>query len=221
MFKKIAIGCAIAAVLLAIVGGIASYWVYSKAKSYVGSMRELGDVTSMEQQVTTKTSFEPPDTNELTPEQVQRFTALNEQVQSTLGPKFAQLKQRYDALEARRKSEGRETGVGEAFQAMSDLAGIVKDVRAAQVAALNAQRLSIDEYRWVRDRVYDAAGIPVSVFNVGAFVDAAKSGRFEELAHESSTEASVAAAIPERNRELVKPLGKKLEEWAPIAWLGF
>ena len=219
MFKKIAIGCAIAAVLLAVVGGIASYWVYSKAKTYVGSMKELGDVTSMEQQVTNKASFEPPDTHELTPEQVQRFTALNEQVQSALGPKFAQLKQRYDELEARRESEGREASVGEAFQAVSDLTGVVKDVRSAQVAALNAQRMSVDEYRWIRDRVYDAAGIPISVFNVGAFVEAAKSGKFEELA--ASPETAQAGDIPEGNRELVKPLGKKLEEWAPIAWLGF
>ena len=221
MFKKIAIGCAIVFALLAVGGGIATYWLYSKAKTYVGSLSEIGDVAKMEAQIANTASYDGPADGELTPEQVERFTALNEQVRTALGPRFAALKKRFDELDAARKGENRETSPAEAFAALKDLSGVVKDVRAAQVTALNAQKMSLDEYRWVRDRVFDAAGIPISVFNVGAFVEAAKSGDVEMLTKGDTESGGDSAAVPEKNKALVKPLESKLGEWAALAWLGF
>jgi hypothetical protein len=221
VFKKVAIGCAIVFVLLAVGGGIGVYWLYSKAKTYVGSLSELGDVAKMEAAVANTAPFEGPASGELAPEQVERFAKLNEQVRATLGPRFEQLKKRYDELEARMKAESRETSPAEAFAAVKDLVDILKEVREAQVTALNAQRMSVAEYRWVRDRVFDAAGIPISVFNVGAFVEAAKSGDVETLTKGQADAVAGSATVPEKNRELVKPLESKLGEWAALAWLGF
>jgi hypothetical protein len=221
VFKKIAIGCAILFVLLAVGGGIATYWVYSKAKSYLGSISELGDTASIEAQVSNNASFDAPANGELTDTQVQRFVALNEQAQSTLGPKFEALKKRYDELEAKRQSEGGDPSPAEVFDAIKDLTGVVKDVRTAQVSALNAQGMSLDEYRWVRDRVYEAAGIPISISNIGAFVDAAKSGNLEAMTKNGTDATGGSFDVPEKNKELVTPIQKKLEEWAALAWLGF
>ena len=221
MFKKIAIGCAVVFVLLAVGGGIATYWLYSKAKTYVGSLAEIGDTAKMESQVANTANFDGPASGELTPGQVERFTALNEQVRTALGPKFAALKQRFDELDAERTGAGSGASPAEALAALKDLSGVVKDVRAAQVTALNAQKMSLDEYRWVRDRVFDAAGIPISVFNVGAFVEAAKSGDVGNLTKGDAESWGDSAAVPEKNRALVKPLESKLGEWAALAWLGF
>jgi hypothetical protein len=219
--KKLAIGCGVAALLIAIAGGVGMYWVYSKAKDYVGSFAQMGEVADMDQQVTNKASFAPPDTGELTPDQVARFALLNEQVQATLGAKFEQLKARYDQMEARWKAEGREANPAEAITALKDLAGLIKEVRAAQVTALNAQGMSVAEYRWIRDQAYAAAGLPIAGFNVNAFIEAAKGGDVEALAKGVERQAAEAMEPTGRNKELVKPLEDRLGRWASIAWLGF
>jgi hypothetical protein len=221
VIKKIAIGCGVVALLFAIATGIGLYWAYSKAKDYAGSFAQLTAVGDMDQQVSNKSAFAPPETGELTAEQVAQFAKVNEQVQAALGPRFQQLKTRYDELEARMKAESRPAGPAEALTAIKDLAGIVKDVRTAQVAALNAQGLSVEEYRWIRDQAYAAAGMPTALLDIDGFVEAAKGGDVEKLTKGMQRRVSDTLEPNEKNKALVQPISSKLGEWAPLAWLGF
>jgi hypothetical protein len=219
--KKIAIGCGVAALLFAIAGGVGMYWVYSKAKGYVGSFTQLTEVADLDRQVSNKVAYTPPATGELSAEQVAQFARVNEQVQTTLGARFQQLKARYDEMEARMNAENRSASPAEALAAIKDLAQIVKDVRTAQVAALNAQGLSVEEYRWVRDQAYAAAGIPIALFDIDGFVEAAKGGDVEKLTKGMQQQVSDTLEPNEKNKALVQPISGKLSAWAPLAWLGF
>jgi hypothetical protein len=97
----------------------------------------------------------------------------------------------------------------------------VKDVRAAQVTALNAQGMSAEEYRWIRDQAYAAAGIPIAAFNLNAFIEAARGGDVQKLGESMQQQIAEAIEPTEKNKDLVKPLAGKLGEWASLAWMGF
>lgn len=219
--KKLAIGCGVVLLLLAIAGGAGVYWAYWKAKDFVGSVVQLGEVADMDAQVTNKAGFTPPATGELSAEQVARFAKLNERVQATLGPRFQDLKSRYDQMEARWKAEGREANPAEALTALKDLAGLIKEVRTAQITALNAQGLSLEEYRWIRGQVYTAAGLPIAGFNVDRFVEAAKSGDVEQITRGLDQQDTESLEPNEKNKALVKTIENKLSDWAALAWMGF
>jgi hypothetical protein len=221
MMKKVAIGCGIAALLLAVAVGVGVYWTYSKAKDFVGSLKELGQVTELDRQVTNKASFTPPENGELTAGQLASFVKINEQVEGTLGPRFAALKARYDELDARMKDENRQPSATEGLAALKDLGSMVKDVRTAQVSALNAQGMSLAEYRWIRDETFAAAGIPLLGFNLNAFIEATKSGDTAELQKGMEHQVSEAMEPNAKNKELVEPFTSKLQGWTTLAWMGF
>lgn len=219
--KKLAIGCGVASLVLVILLGVALYWGYTKAKDLVGPFTQMGEAANLDQQVTNRASFTPPASGELTSDQLARFTRLNEQVQADLGPKFDGLKTRYDQMEARMKQEQREANPAEAITAIRDLAGLIMDVRRAQVTALNAQNMSVEEYRWVRDQAYAAAGIPIAAFNVNGFIEAAKGGDVERLKQAMEHQVGEAVSPNAANKALVAPLAANLQKWVAVAWLGF
>jgi len=63
--------------------------------------------------------------------------------------------------EIREKTQNnqRELTFAEFTSVLSDLSGIYMDARRAQVDALNVHKFSDAEYTWVRNRVYEAAGM--------------------------------------------------------------
>ncbi len=226
--KKLAIGCGIALLLAAVAGGFAAYWVYNKgrqlytqAEQYVGSFAELGKAADLDRQVSNQSGFTPPADGTFTRAQLERYVAVERQMHTSLGTRFDQIKARYEQLQTKSRAGGDVRTITEGLAALKDLAGLVLDVKKVHVEALNQQNMSLGEYRWLRDEVYAAAGVPLSSFHLSAIVEAAKSGDAGKIddALSGKTE-TVGADVPAANRALVAPYRKQLEEWVALAWLG-
>jgi hypothetical protein len=140
------------------------------------------------------------------------FAAVQEGMQQALGPRFAELKTKYDSLDRLQKQEHRDPTFAEAMGAVKDLVAVFVVAKRAQVEALNKAGFSLDEYRWVRSQVYGAAGLPVSQMDLARLAEAAKQGR---------TNVLTGNAVPEQNRALVKPYLDRLQrEWVSLAFFG-
>jgi len=216
--KKFAIGCLAVVVLALVVGGILGYiFVWRPASGYIASLRQLGEVSELDRQVVNRSPFTPPTSNELTPEMLTRFAAVQEAMQQSLGPRFAELKTKYDYLDRLQKTEHRNASLTEAMGALKDLAGVFVVAKRAQVAALNKAGFSLEEYSWVRSRVYNAAGLPMSEMDLTRIANAAKQGGGAFQSQKDTVDES----IPDRNKELVKPFLERLQrDWVPLAFFG-
>ena len=91
----------------------------------------------------------------------------------------------------------------------------ILQAQGAWVDALNAQRFSMDEYQWIRGRVWAASGKNVSQLNTGDLAAALKgNGAARPI-------AEAVGPVPAHNREIVAPYQAKAQgTWAPLALFG-
>ena len=219
--KKLVIGCGLALFIVGITAAVAGYYfVVRPARAFMASMTELSEVADLETALTNTSPFTAPSDATLSAPQVQRFMAVQSAVKTRLGTRFEELKTKYDQLDGEMNEGKRTIRLTEAVGAYRDLFGLIADARTAQVEALNAQNFSQDEYRWVRLRVFEAAGLSVSGVDLSELVDKVKQGDFELP---SSTDANMdtpGRGVPEQNKTLVAPHAAQLKEWVPFAVFG-
>jgi hypothetical protein len=217
--KKFAIGCAIVLVLLLVVGGVASYFIYQR---FVGPIAKFAtnmqQVAEIEKGVKNTSSFTAPDNGELTEEMVSRFIKVQEHIQTKLGKRKDELKATYDKLDQTLKSEKRDASFTEAVGALGDLASLLVDAKKAQVEGINQAGFSIHEYEWIRNQVYAAVGVVAAGFDLKKIAEQARAGNVQGL---SGTDKEPLPDVPEKNKELVAPYEKQLKEWAPLVYFGF
>lgn len=210
--KKFAIGCLVVVVLFAVGGGIAAYWLYGKAKSY---LTQFQDLEKLDRNVTNVAPFTAPANGELTEDMVSRFVAVQERMSARLGARVAEMRAKQDAFQKQQEAENRKPSATEAIAAVTDMMKLILEGKNAQVDALNEQRFSLEEYGWVRGQVYRAAGMDLAELSIKNLPELVQEGG-------SPTRAigEAAGEVPARNKELVAPLIPKLKDWAPLAFFG-
>lgn len=200
------VGCLGVVAVLLVVGGVLAYaFVVRPARQAFAGVQELARLEQLNEQVRERSSFVAPQNGELSEDQLERFLAVQAQMRSELEGRFEELDARYEAS----RSEGLR-GFGELARAYGDLARLIVQAKEAQVAALNAQGFSLDEYAWVKRQVLAAAGLPLVSFDLGQL----GSDQEAEPVVLSTTEA------PEANRALVEPYRERLEETLVLAYFG-
>lgn len=220
--KKLVMGCGCALVLVGIGGAVAGYYfVVRPARAFMASMTELAEVADLETALTNTSAYTPPDDGTLAPAQVQRFVAVQEAVKTRLGMRFDELKAKYDQLDGELREGQRTVRLTEAVGAYRDLFTLIADARRAQVDALNAQQFSRDEYRWVRLRVFEAAGLSVSGVDLSELVENVKQGDFQLPSDAAVSMDHPDRGVPAENKALVAPHVSTLKEWVPYAVFGF
>jgi hypothetical protein len=219
--KKFAIGCLIALALVVVIGGIGLYVAYDRlfrpGMEMAASVTRLATLADIEKQVRNTAVFEVPQGDELTQPMVDRYVKVQQQVQTALGPRMADLKAKYDQLDKMLAGEKRTATVRELAAGLKDLTTIVIEAKKAQVEALNVAGFSVREYEWVRQQVYAAIGVAAAGFDVKKFAEDAKSGNVEGF---SKREKATVGDVPEHNKALVAPHEAQLKEWAPLAFFG-
>jgi hypothetical protein len=221
--KKVALGCLGVFVVLVVIGGVAGYFfVYKPAAAYIASLKQFGEIATLDKNVTNKATFTPPDGNALTEEMVSRFVKVQEAMEARLGARSAELKAKYDQLDKLQKDQGRSPSLGEVLTALKDLSGIIVDGKRAQVDALNQAGFSLEEYAWVRSQVYAAAGLALNEINLRSLdpqkiAEAAKAGGNQSA---PMTKVGSDENVPEHNKELVKPYAEKLQQWIALGFFG-
>ena len=219
--KKLLIGCLVIALFAAILVSVGGYLLYraaqpvlEDARSYLQGLAELGE---LEKAVANQTKYAAPASGELTDAQVQRFVRVQDSVRTAMGQRMNEIEEKYKHLTA--KAENRqEPSIGEVLTALGEVGSLFMQARRYQVEALNREDFSQSEYRWVRDRMFQAAGIEVA-----SMVDLQK---LEEAARQNTGLQDLKAPelpkvdIPEKNRELVKPYVGQMDRWIPLAFFG-
>jgi hypothetical protein len=218
--KKLALGCLIVLVVLGVAGSFAAYYVYSVVKTKVGdsmaTLAAFSKAPELERQVKNTRPFAGPASDVLTPAQLDRFVAVQTAVRTRMGVRFAELERRYKTLID--KKDASALDLPELVSAYRDLAAIWLDGKQAQVDALNAQGLSLAEYRWVRDRSYRAVGLPLMSVDVSQIIDKAMRG--EKVEQPGTLEGSIGPGGPVENQKIIERHKKALEENAALAIFG-
>jgi hypothetical protein len=221
-------GCLVAALLLAIAGG-AALWFFvlqpaavvadralDGAREGIAQVTDLGRTVArmreLEAGVRTSGPYTAPADGGLTAAQVDRFLAVQSAVLAALGaaaPSGAITAT--DGIGAVSEAAG-------ALRALARLGETGLAAKQAQVDALNAQSMSLDEYRWIRERASAAlvaGGVSLAVGGT-AVVGGEALGRAAEAAQrlgevaQRTSEATQAAAEAAR----------RAAEAAQQAWRG-
>lgn len=197
-------GCLAVAMLLLVVGGGALYWIvlrplWQGASALVDTAQQWQQVAQLEQEVRNREPFQAPSDGRLDAGRVAALVAVQQAMSARLGDRWQQLETKYEELKSDQQPDGREPGVQDMFVAYADIAGLIVEAKRAQVEALNAQGLSLEEYRWIRAQSFAALG----------------------LATQDSAPAVLAGSEVAANAELLRPHRDLLVKTAASAWLGF
>jgi hypothetical protein len=211
--KKLAIGCAILALVLVVGGVVGSYMVYHKVRSAVGGFAELRQVPELERSVRNRSTYAPPPLGEVSSAQLQHLLAVQKAVRTRLGARGTEMEQKYRTLLA--KKEATALDMPELVAAYSDLAAAYVDGKRAQVDALNQTGLSLEEYRWVRKQSYLALGMPMMDLDVAAMIEDVRNGRKPA---QPDRILPLGPTGPPATQKLVSTHQKELEDNAPLAF---
>ncbi len=216
--KKLGIGCAILAGILVLAIGLGSCFLIHKARSFVSGYSKLAEIPALNAGIRNQAAFAPPGDGRLAAAQVERYMAVQRGIQTRLGERFRQLKEKYDQLSRDLEQKGREAGIGESLAALNDLVGILLDAKRAQVDALNEAGLSLGEYQWIRQQTLAALGYGFASFNLEALAAGDPSKLTEVLAAAAGTAGT--DAVLTQNRVLLAPYEDSKEQWLPLSFFG-
>ena len=219
--KKLLVGCLVIAVLGAVVLGVGAYFLYraaspliDDARSYLAGMAKLEEI---DRRLSNTASYTGPSSGELTEAQVQRFVRVQQHVRTELGQRMNAIEEKYKALRGSTDQSG-PAALVELMTGLREIAGVYVDARRYQVDALNKEGFSQDEYSWVRDRVFQAAGMEIgSRIDIEKLQDAIRTGTGIEGI---TADRLPMRDVPPKNRELVKPYVDQMDEWLPLVFFG-
>ncbi len=217
--KKILIALAVIVVL--VVGALfaGGYYVYSKARAFLAPIQQYA---ALDKDVANTASFTAPSNGELTEDMVKRFMAVQESMMTKLGPTVDEMKAKQDAFLQREHDEHRDATPGENFTVVTDMMKFILIAKNAWTDALNQQHFSIDEYHWVRGRVYAAAGMSIEELGLRNLSQQLKAGGIGSNPGSITLTNEVASnePVPDHNRKLIAPYVPKMQNWAVFAFFG-
>jgi len=213
--KKLAIGCGIVALVVAVAGAGVVYYGYMKVKGMAAQFAELQQVTDIEKGVKVTTPFTAPDSGALTQSQVDRLLQVQTHVRERLGAGAAEIERKYHGSFDRK--EATISDLPALASAYADLAKTLVDAKKAQVEALNDAGLSLDEYRWIRRTSYRALGVPFVDMDISMMSERMKKG---QTAGTLDFNGPVGDKGPEANVKLVEKHRKALEDYMVLAQFG-
>lgn len=222
---RFAVGCLFGVVLLAAVLGGGAYVIYRGARPVVErvtgvteGVRRLADASEIERGLANTEPYDAPESGELTDTQVARFLRVQEAVVAALGERADAFGAKYRELTAPGPDGAtRVPTLPQLLSALTELSTTYLDARRAQVAAMNRDGFSRDEFSWVRVRVYQAAGLEALRYDareLERLIAAMASGARLDPPDVRLPDA------PERNKALVRPHAAKLAGWLGMAAFG-
>ena len=193
------------------VAGAAIFWwfVARPTAAALGAVQDLSRIEEIRGDVRNDRPYSPPEDGLLAQVQVDRYVAVQETMRDRIEGRLDTLRARYEEIEAR----ATDPSPAELARAGADVASILVEATRAQVDALNEQDFSLDEYRWVRSRVLEAAGYIAPRYDLAQLA----TGEAEPVPDERTAPPQ---GVPERNRELVEPHSDTIEETVAFAWFG-
>jgi len=207
-----AFGClGVVLLLIAALGGAAWWFVVRPLQQMAAVVDQVAAIEQLDERVTNRAAYVPPESGELSDAQVVRYVAVLEGVRDDLDQNLRLLQQRYEDLDGRAPELA---DIPRLASAYLDLFRLMVQAKEAQVAGLNAQGFSLEEYQWVRTQVLGALGLEGAGYDIGAFAQAFADGR------DPTAPRVPSPPVPAANRSLVEAHAADLEEIAFLALFG-
>ncbi len=161
--KKWLIGCLVTGLILLVLVGGAAYWfiwrpLSASGSDFMGQVSDLKKIGEAEQAVKNQASFTVPADGKLSPAQVTAFVAVQQTILDKMGADFALMEEKYSKMAEQDSAKPDDTNLKDVMGAYADITSLMAKAKQAQVAGLNAQGMSTEEYRWIRDQV--SAALP-------------------------------------------------------------
>lgn len=211
--RRLAIGCGSVVLVLLIVGGAAAWWFIGRPiASVAATVRDVQRIEATYQDVENRSAYQPPEDGVLSEAQLDRWLEVQTIMQASLADTAEQLRGRVDELEARVRDPRPQEIAG----ILRDTADLVVDAARVHVRALNANGFSVEEYRWVRNQVLQAAGYSLAGYDLTQLAAAATAEDGGALP------AAPGAGVPPPpiNVERIAPYLDRIEEALVFAWFG-
>ncbi len=162
--KKALTGCLIVALLAIVIGGGAFWWFVARpalnaGKEMLCAAEQWAALAQIDQKIENHAEFPAPADGVIPGETLQRFLAVQQAIDARMGDQLKTLEVKYNEIEAAQKASGRDANLQEVLAAYGDLFGLIKQTKQAQIEALNAQSMSLAEYRWAREQAYTALAL--------------------------------------------------------------
>ena len=138
---------------------------------------------------------------------LQKFMDVRQAEKEALGESFSDLQTLFDDIK-----KGNNPSFLQVAGALRQIGGSVGDARAAQKTALSQHNLSSARFRFIREQINRALGIPSFDFN--KVLSQLKSGNFADLGSTVSTDADP------QTKALIEPKRSDLLKTAPLGLLG-
>ena len=213
--KKLVIGCGVILLVLGVGASIVFYVAASKARSYLSESGVLESIDTLGKGVNNTAPFTPPANGQLTDDMIKRFVLVHGAIVAKLGNRFKEIAAMQSEMMRREQAEQRKSTAAEDVKNVSAMMGFVLQAQGAWVDALNQQRFSMDEYQWVRERVYSAAGLNLLELGSRNLLDMIKQGNVVTRPIAGSSDPASS-----HDKELVAPYIPKLKESAALAFFG-
>lgn len=205
------LGCGFVALVLLVVGGALTWrFVGQPVWAVVTAVRDVQRADALDGRLANRAPYVPPADGSLTEAQVERFVAALERTAGGAQARLDVLQRRFAELDGRDFAWTDLWRLGDAYAGFLQL---LVETKEGQVAALDAERFSAEEYAWVRAEVLRAAGLPGAGYGVAEFAGA--------LTGAASLEGRAdPTAVPAANVALVARVRERLDAVAFLAALG-
>jgi len=211
---KLLVGCAIAAgvvLVLVVAGGIGAYL---SVRHITGPLMYLSGSNRLESGIVNTSEYQPPASGVLTAGQLERFLAVEREVESRLEERFAELRTKSAELIGLSQAGKVRLPARATLESLGPVGRALLEGKQAQVDALNRVGLSKDEFEWIREQAYHAAGVEAWQLDYSDVIGGVAGAEFavRRLPH--------GVAIPAENRTLVAPRADDLKRWVTLAFFG-
>ncbi len=218
MAKKVILGCLGVGILATIAGGFLIWSLF--VSPLMSGMAVLEDIHEANERIFDRSSYTPPADGELTAGQVDRFVAVQTEIQSRLEDQLAEYQDKYEELGRQWEDQDRDPSIREMMNVWEDVVQFFAEAKQIQVDALNEQNFSLEEYRWVQQSFYQALGVELFPYNLDEMARAAQDGDFDFDLDEFESMQQDLEDIPEQNRQLVQQYMENADAWITFAWFG-
>jgi len=142
----------------------------------MGQVNDLKKIGEAEQAVRNKSSYTAPVDGKLSQAQVTAFIAVQQMISDKMGPDFAVLEEKVKKMNEM-ENQSAEPDLKDIMGGIADMTKLMAKAKQVQVEGLNAQNMSMEEYRWIRDQVssalpYLAVDVPTTGANAEPAADA-------------------------------------------------
>lgn len=207
---KWALGCGVSGLILIIVLGLGVHFGLKWLGVSMESFKRLGELDRLNSQVKNQSAYVPPSDLRLTQRQVERFVAIQQKMKDSMEEEASAFQASIEELESKFKGTNVQLSPREAVRYWNDLSQMLVNVKRVQVEAINAEGMSLEEYRWVASQALAAMGMPNVVMDIT---------NPKKMMEAGETQAEAIPVHPD-NAKLIMPYQELLSETLLFALFG-